>query len=246
MLRQFPVALKRYDQATDIIANDPDLMSLKAGIYQAQGNLDQAAKTLSEITEQTPFDNAFFVKVIQLRLERNHTEAIRLLQARLAQSKFTSEICKGATQVYLAIAQRLAGDAAGARVTAEEALNTLKPLATNQPDNSNFAAWFALANAVLGKKDKALKEAERATMLLPSNKDAVDGPGAEENLALIQAIFGENKRAISTLRLLLQRPFQSQLYGPMPLTSAFLRLDPLWDSMRNDSAFRELCDEKQL
>ena|SRR5437016_5790009 len=36
MLRQFPMALKRYDQATDIIANDPDLMSLKAGSYQAQ------------------------------------------------------------------------------------------------------------------------------------------------------------------------------------------------------------------
>ncbi len=246
MLRQFPLALKRYDQAIDIIANDPDLMSLKAGIYQAQGDLDQASKFLSEITEQTPFDNALFVKVIQLRLERNHTEAIRLLQARLAQSKFSSEIYKGATQVYLAIAQRLAGDAAGASVTAEQAIDTLEPLAKNQPDNSNFAAWLALANAVLGEKDQALKEAERATMLLPSTKDAVDGPGAEENLALIQAIFGENERTISTLRRLLQRPFQSQLYGPMPLTTAFLRLDPLWDSLRNDPAFRELCDAKQL
>ena len=246
MLRQFPLALKRYDQAIDIIANDPDLMSLKGGIYQAQGDLDQASKFLSEITEQTPFDNALFVKVIQLRLERNHTEAIRLLQARLAQSKFSSEIYKGATQVYLAIAQRLAGDAAGASVTAEQAIDTLEPLAKNQPDNSNFAAWLALANAVLGEKDQALKEAERATMLLPSTKDAVDGPGAEENLALIQAIFGENERTISTLRRLLQRPFQSQLYGPMPLTTAFLRLDPLWDSLRNDPAFRELCDAKQL
>jgi hypothetical protein len=32
----------------------------------------------------------------------------------------------------------------------------------------------------------------------------------------------------------------------MPLTSAFLRLDPLWDSLRDDPGFRELCDEKQL
>src|SRR5439155_17784350 len=91
MLRQFPMALKRFAQATDIIANDPDLMSLTAGIYLAQGDLDQAAQFLSGATEQTPFDNAFFIKVTQLRLERNHTEAIRLLQARLAQFKFTSE-----------------------------------------------------------------------------------------------------------------------------------------------------------
>jgi TolB-like protein len=241
MLRQFPMALKRYDQATDIIANDPDLISLKGGIYQAQGNLEHAASLLSEISVHTPFENAFFVKVTQLRLERNYAEAIRLLQTRLAQFKFTSEIYKGATRIYLAIAQRLAGDAAGAKAAAEQARNTLEPLSKKQPDNSNFAEWLALAYALLGNKELALKEAERATMLLPSAKDGVDGPGAEENLALIQAIFGQNDRAISTLSRLLQTPFQSQLYGPMPLTPAFLRLDPLWDSLRTNPAFQQLC-----
>jgi TolB-like protein len=246
MLRQFPTALARYDRAVDIIANDPDLMSLEAGIYQAQGNLEQAAKFLSGITDQTPFDNAFFVKVTQLRLERNHSEAIRLLQARLAQLQFTSEIYKGATQVDLAIAQRLAGDAAGAKVTAEQARNALGSLCKRYPDNSNFAAWLALASAMTGEKDLALKEAERAIMLLPSAKDAVDGPGLEENMALIQTLFGQNDRAISTFSRLLQAPYQSQIYGPMPLTLAFLRLDPLWDPLRGDPAFRKLCDEKQL
>ena len=246
MLRQFPTALKLYDRALDIIPNDPDVMSLLAGIYQAQGNLEQAAKVLSEITVQTPFDNAFFVKMTQLRLERNYAEAVRLLQARLAQFHFTSEFIKGATQVYLAVAQRLAGDTVGAKFAAEQARNTLSPLCKNQPDNSNFAAWLGLANAVLGERDAALKEAERAIMLLPSAKDRVDGPGLEENLAVIQTMFGESSSAIATLGRLLQTPFQSQLYGPMPLTVAFLRLDPLWDPLRADPAFQELCDEKQL
>jgi len=245
MLRQFPVALTRYDQATDIIANDPDLMSLKAGSYQAQGNLEQAANLLSEIPADTPFENAFFIKMTQLRLERNYAEAIRLLQTRLAQFKFTSEIYRGGTQVYLAIAQRLAGDAAGAKVTAEQARNTLEPLGKKQPDNSNFAEWLALAYAELGEKDLALKEAERATMLLPSAKDAVDGPGTEENLALVQTIFGDSSSAIATLMRLVQTPFQSQLYGPMPLTPAYLRLDPLWDSLRADPGFRELYEKTQ-
>ena len=35
------------------------------------------------------------------------------------------------------------------------------------------------------------------------------GPGYEENLALIQTIFGENSRAISTLTRLLQTPYNS-------------------------------------
>jgi hypothetical protein len=99
---------------------------------------------------------------------------------------------------------------------------------------------------MIGEKEIALKDAERAIRLLPSAKDAVDGPGLEENMALIQTLFGQNDRAISTLRRLLQAPSQSQIYGPMPLTLAFLRLDPLWDSLRVDPAFRKLCDEKQL
>ena len=246
MLRQFPKALKLYDRAMDIIASDPDLMSLKGTVYQAQGNLEQAAELLPGITAETPFDGAFLIKMRQLRFERNHTEAVRSLQARLAQFAFTAEIDRGIAQVYLAFAQRLAGDPAGAKLTAQEACNTLRPLCQRQPSNYNFAEWLALAYAALGEKDPALKEAERAIMLLPNAKDAVDGPGAEENLALVQAMFGDNSHAIATLRRLLQTPCQSQLYGPAPLTPAFLRLDPLWDSLRDDPAFRELCDEKQL
>ena len=83
-LRQFPAALKLYDRALDIVPNDPDLMASKASIYQAQGNLAQAAKALSEINTQTASWHAFRIKITQLRLERNHGEAIRLLQARQA------------------------------------------------------------------------------------------------------------------------------------------------------------------
>ena len=95
--------------------------------------------------------------------------------------------------------QRLAGDTAGAKATAEQARNTLEPLCKNQPDNAIACAALALANAVIGEKDSALKEAERAIMLLPSAKDPVIGPALEENLALIQTMFGETSRPISTL-----------------------------------------------
>ena len=57
MLRQFPAALKLYDRALDITPNDPDVMAAKASIYQAQGNLQEAAKLLSEINAQTPSEH---------------------------------------------------------------------------------------------------------------------------------------------------------------------------------------------
>ena len=47
----------------------------------------------------------------------------------------------------------------------------------------------------------------------PVLKIAVDGPAFEENLALIQTMFGENSRAISTLTQLLQTPYLSWLYA---------------------------------
>src|SRR4029453_6722901 len=78
-LRQFPTALKLCDRALDITPNDPNMMAAKAGIYQAQGNLQEATKFLSGINEQSPSEAALEVKIIQLRLERNYGGLVRLL-----------------------------------------------------------------------------------------------------------------------------------------------------------------------
>ena len=243
LVRQFPAALKLYDRALDIVPNDSDVIMAKASIYQAQGNLQKAASFLSEINEQTPNETTFLIKIRQLQLERNYGEAVRLLQARLAQFHFDSDYDRAAYQVELAFMQRFAGDTAGAKATAEQARKTLEQLYNDQPD-ANTAANLSQVYAAMGEKESALKLAERAVVLLPRAKDAVIGPRYEENLALIQTIFGENSRAISTLTRLLQTPFDSWIY-PTTITPALLRLDPLWDPLRSDPAFQKLCVEKQ-
>jgi serine/threonine protein kinase/predicted Zn-dependent protease len=245
MLRQFPPVLKLYDRLLDITPNDPDAMALKAGIYQAMGNLPEAARLLSGINEQTPNDQTLSIKINQLRLEHNYGEAVRLLEARLAEFHFASQYTKGYDQVALALTQRLAGDKAGAEVTAKQARNTLEQLYRDQPDNVFLAARVSQAYAATGEKDSALKLAERAIMLVPRAIDQVSGPTFEENLALIQTTFGEKSRAISTLTQLLQTPYNSWIYAPTPITSAFLKLDPIWDSLRTDPAFHKLCEKKQ-
>jgi TolB-like protein/Tfp pilus assembly protein PilF len=247
MLLQFPTALKLYDRLLDITSNDPDVMADKASIYQAQGNLPQAANLLPEVNAQTSSNVVFGTKITQLRLERNYGEAVRFLQARLAQFHDVSDYDKANTQVALAFTQRLAGDTAGAKLTAEQARNTLELPRSDPPDNrlrAVRAAALSQAYAAMGEKDAALKTAERAVIVLPRAKDAMDGPGAEENLALIQTTFGENNRAISILTQLLQTPYNSWLY-PRVITPAFLRMDFLWDPLRSDPAFQKLCEEKK-
>ena len=241
--RQFPAALKLYDRMLDITPNDPEIMASKAAIYQTEGNLQEAAKFLPEINWQSS-DGAFDAKMCQLRLERNCDEAVRLLQARLAQLHYSSQESKGRAQVTLAFIQRLAGDTAGAKVTAEQARNTLEPLYKDQPDNFFVAALLSNSHALMGEKDLALKAAERAIMIVRRAKSAVKGPAMEENLALIQTMFGENSPAISTLTQLLKTPYTGWYYS-LPVTSALLRLDPVWDPLRADPAFQKLCEEKQ-
>ena len=243
IVRQFPAALKLYDRVLDIKPNDLMVMAEKASIYQAHGNLPEAATFLSEINEQTHDELTFDTKISQLRLERNYGEAVRLLQARLAQFHFDSQDEKAVYQVALAFMQRLAGDTTGAKATAEQSRDILERLYIDQSRSPKARADLAMnlsqAYAAMGKKDLALKTAAGAIMLWPRAKDPKVGPVFEENFAIIQAIFGENSRAISTITQLLQTPYSGRI------TPALLSLDPLWDPLRADPAFQKLCEEKQ-
>jgi TolB-like protein/Tfp pilus assembly protein PilF len=244
-LRQFPTAIRLYDRALDILPNELFLMASEVAIYQAEGNLQEAAKLVAQVNTQTNSADAVGIKLAQLRLEGNQAEAIRFVQPRQARLQFTSPMDKGTKQVGLALLQRVAGDMASAKTVADEARSTLESLSKEQPDNAFAAAALAVAYAVLDKKDAALNEAQRAITLLPSNKDRLSGPAFEENLALVEMIIGEKSRAIATLTRLLQTPYSGWLYSPAPITPALLRLDPIWDPLRADPAFQKLCEEKQ-
>ena len=243
-LRQFPTAEKLYDRALDILPNELSLMALKASIYQAQGNLQEAAKSLAQVNAQTNSDVAVRIGLAQLRLERNLTEATQWVQGRQDQLLLVSGIEKGSKQVGLALLRRVAGDSAQSKASAEQARNTLERLRKEQPDNAFVAAALAVAYAMLDEKESALNEAQNAVALLPSSKDRLAGPAFEENLALVEMIVGENSRAISTLTQLVQTPYGGWLYSPAPITPELLRLDPIWDPLRADPAFQRLCEQK--
>jgi hypothetical protein len=161
----------------------------------------------------------------------------------LAQFHFDSQDEKAVYQVALAFTQRLAGDTTGAKATAEQSRDILERLYRDQSRSpkarAHFAADLSQAYAAMGEKDLALKTAAHAIMLWPRAKDPKVGPVFEENFAIIQAIFGENSRAISTITQLLQTPYSGRI------TPALLSLDPIWDPLRADPAFQKLCEEKQ-
>src|SRR5256886_7147460 len=134
VVRQFPKAEKLYDRALNILPNELSLMALKASIYQAEGKLQESAKLLAQVNAETNSDVAVRIKLTQWRLERNHTEATRWVQARQDRLRLASGIDKGSKQLGNALVYRVAGDTAQAKAFAEQARNTIEPLRKEQPD----------------------------------------------------------------------------------------------------------------
>jgi hypothetical protein len=82
---------------------------------------------------------------------------------RLAQFPSASEIERAYYQLHLvAFMQCLAGDTAGAKLTAEQARATYERRHRDQPDRGGWQLGLSLAYAAMGEKDSALKLAERA------------------------------------------------------------------------------------
>ena len=95
----------------------------------------------------------------------------------------------------------------------------------------------------LGDKAAALDFSERAMTALPVEKDAVRGPATIELLARVAANVGEPDRATAALERLLSIPYSGPLGPGAPLTPALLRLDPMFDPLRNNSRFEKIVEE---
>jgi len=91
----------------------------------------------------------------------------------------------------------------------------------------------------LGDKAAALALSERAMAANPIEKDALLGSAPIETLARVAAHLGEPDRAIAALQKLLSISYAGA-FSEGPLTPALLRLDPMFDPLRNDPRFQKL------
>jgi TolB-like protein/Flp pilus assembly protein TadD/tRNA A-37 threonylcarbamoyl transferase component Bud32 len=233
-LRRFPETLATVDQLLAWEPNDLIALGRKAAALWAMGDL----QAVEPLLKNPGFDS--YDRGVQALFQRRYATAIEIFSApppsNLAPSPSTSE-----RQLLLGLSQQRAGDVAAARATYQKAVHDFQRDLEKVVPGSWAEAWLrscvGRAYAGLGEATSAIAEGEKAMAIDPASRNPVDGPVREEKMANIYALLGDADHAIPILKRLLQTTYAGAI------TPALLRLDPIWDQIRNDLRFQELAAE---
>jgi serine/threonine-protein kinase len=134
------------------------------------------------------------------------------------------------------------GDNAAAQKAFEDTRPAFEAAVREAPESAERHASLGWLYALMGRKNDAIAEGQRAVTLKPESKDAVDGSLVSGYLALIYARVGENDLAIPLIERLLKTP------GPVDSADYAVTVNDLkyrweWDPIRSDPRFKQMIAE---
>jgi len=234
MLRNWEAANRTVDRALKLTPNSFPLWSIRAQSEIAEKGtfetVERGAKMLAARPVGEDVQIHFNVALAQTRLlQRQYAEALRIIETIKDEALANDLESLMGKYGAIGIARKLLGDAAGAREALLKAKGYAEKYVAVAPDEAKRHLPLAEALAWLGEKEAAIGEAKRAMELLPESVDAFDGPNCTQKLAEVYMIVGDYDRALPIVDGLLSRP--------SALTVAILKINPLWDPVRNDPRF---------
>jgi serine/threonine-protein kinase len=174
--------------------------------------------------------------------QRRYAAAIEILSSAVAAATKRGEPSED-EKLLLGLSQQRAGDVGAARATyqsaAQDIRHELEKVAPGTFQEGDLHAFLGQAYAGLGKAASAIAEGQKAMAMRPTSQDPWEGPLEEARMAQIYALLGDADHAIPILKRVLRMPYAGWI------TPALLRLDPVWDQIRNDPRFQELAAERK-
>jgi eukaryotic-like serine/threonine-protein kinase len=138
----------------------------------------------------------------------------------------------------LAAAAHAAGNVDEERQANAEAKRSALLALGPRPDDPNLLGQLSIAEAALGENEEALRHARHAAEILPPSVDGVAGPMCEMRLAQVLAMTGDRDGAFEKFGKLVKLPFS--------LNHGDLKLNPMWDDLRDDPRFDRILAESAL
>jgi len=137
-------------------------------------------------------------------------------------------------KLYLAWAYYAAGNTAAARTEAAIVVDSMRAALGKRANDAELHLALAFGEAEVGRKDEALREGRKAVDLMSPSRDALTGSAMLVELAALEVRVGETGAAFEHLRQALA------LSSGLTISPALLKLDPVWDPIRNDPRFAQL------
>jgi TolB-like protein/Flp pilus assembly protein TadD len=230
-LHRYAEAREALDQGLSLTPANLSLILYKTMSFLAEGNLNAARAVVAATPREIPSATrvAFFASYNDLVWVLDDGERDLLLT--LPPAAFDGD--EGVWALCLAQAYALKRDAANVRVFAEQARKAFEEQLRAAPENAQRHAILGLALAFAGRKEEAIREAERAVALGPLSKDAYFGPYYQHQLVRTYILTGELEKALDKLAPLLVIPYF--------LSPGWLRIDPNFDPLRGNPRFQQLA-----
>ena len=231
-VRRFDEARAVFDRVLQMAPGNEAALSAMASGLQTEGRLKEAAEVLAKAPANSKDEGLTMTRAIQLYDERRFDEVIAQLEQNLPPTIANDP----RTLTLLGLCEKFTGKDDEARVTFTRAVAAMKPTSdsTVVVDARLLPCYLSWAYAGLGEKEKALEQARHA--VADYDSDALAKPFAETALAIVEAQTGDTQSAISALPHLLEVPNGE--------TCGDLQVNPLWDPLRKDPRFQQLCAGK--
>ena len=235
LMHRYADAVRAYNRALSLAPDLYDAALAKGWTYvRWQGQLDTLRAALSQVptaAELGPRGTRAALYVQLLHWERNADSLLQVLTMARA-PVFEGQDFLLPSSLYAAWAHRLHGDRPAARAAFDSARVLLDSVLRELPDDWRVHAARGLALAGLGRRDETLQETRWLQQSVVYREDALQGPQVAEDRARILAQAGEAEAALDEIERLLA--------GPSWLSVHTLRLDPLWDPIRDHPRFKAL------